>query len=184
MRERDPVKKGLVVAIAGLYEKSTRDPATNCLHWNGALSQGVPRIWTIDYRCGEKRTLSGPLAVYMIAHGKAPDGIPFRRCNNKDCVQPAHLLVARDRAELGRFITKLEFSKAWDKTARVRNIRAAMVSRGVQFVPDAVVLAIRGADKSVTGRAMARQYGLSESVVSSIRKGKSYTHVQPLPEAA
>ena len=90
-----------ISTIEDLRARSKRDPGGTCWLWGGALSAGRPAIWALDVDRVEMRSLSGPRAVWYIAHGtKLYDRIAYMRCWNTLCVCPAHVTWAATRGEL------------------------------------------------------------------------------------
>jgi hypothetical protein len=72
-----------------LMRRATRDPATGCLEWNGALNSAG---------CGTcqdegSQTLVHRIA-YVLAFGEIPTGMcVLHRCDNRRCFEPSHLWV-------------------------------------------------------------------------------------------
>lgn len=168
-----------ITKIADLRARSTVDPVTGCWHWQGAKStDGTPRIHAFDHDRGEKLTLSGPKAVWNIAHGESPaPGLAFRACVCTDCVNPVHMRKAQDKAEIGLHIRRSGRRKGTAVEARRVNIAKAQVATGRVPTPTEKVLAIRSAPETVTNRSLARQLALSEQVVSKIRRGQAHRHL-------
>jgi hypothetical protein len=92
------------------------------------------------------------------------------RCDNPRCVNPAHLFLGThsdnmaDRQQKGRAANCGMHSYARRPRAKITWEQANEIKR---------LLAIDG-DKYGTGRAIARQVGVSEAIVSSIRRGRSW----------
>jgi len=165
-----------ILTIEDLKSRSVRDPVTHCWHWQGAFSAGNPRIWTLDHERIEKRSMSGPKAVWNIAHGKPPmDRLVFRACGCKECVNPAHLKTAKDKAEIGEHIRRAGFRKGTATEARRANALKAIEAMGIVPTAPDVVIAVRAA--TGTGIAIAAQFGLSHQTVSKIRRGESHKHL-------
>lgn len=183
-------KHALIVTIAQLRERCVVDPVTRCWNWTGARNssrnggRGIPTLFAFDHRRGEKRTMSGPLAAWNIAHGESPrlGWLVFRACCNNDCLNPVHLSQARTRADIGRHVAIVGKRKGNNVEARRANIRKAWAVTGVVPTAPEIVLAIRAAPQDITGTALAQQYGMSQTTVSRIRLGQSHRHL--LAEAA
>lgn len=164
--------------VAAIKSHCIVDPVTHCWHWQGANSNGRPRIYTIDLRRMEKRMLDGPLALWMIAHGEVPRGIPYRYCLVHDCANPAHLQRASSRAELTKILAaKGLFQTPVNIAIRKANAAIARAKSGQVDTPDDVVRAIRAIGTSMSGREIARQFNLSESTALRIRSRKSRAEV-------
>lgn len=171
-------RKGLITDIAELKARCRVDPATHCWHWLGAATGRVqqPAIWAFDHARCEKRTMSGMLAAWNIAHGEAPTPgyFVFRACCNPACLNPVHLKLAKTRAEIGLHQRRAGSRRGKSVEARRQNIRLAWAAQGVTPTPDEIVLAIRAEPKTTTGLELAKRFGLSHTTVSRIRRGDSH----------
>lgn len=177
------MKRG-VLTIESLRERSVFDRHTFCWHWQAAKSEdGTPRIWTFDHERGEKRVLSGPKAVWNIAHGRAPRGLAFRRCGCTDCVNPVHHGEAPDKAAIGLHIRLAGWRKGTHLEARRASMAKAHVANGITPTPAHVVAQIVTADEHETNRSIARRLNLSDQVVSTIRRGLSRRNAVATKEA-
>lgn len=174
-------KHALITDIAALKARCTVDKATHCWIWTGAVtgSKGMPSIWCFDHDRGEKRTMIGTRAAWSIAHGEAPPPgeLIFRACCRQLCVNPAHLRRARNKAEIGEHYRRAGVRKGTHMEVRRENIKRAWAASGTAPTPLEVVQAIRKAPQSITGRALAVQFGIAEGTVSNIRLGKSHRGV-------
>lgn len=168
-----------IATIADIRARCEVDLVTHCWHWLGAMSgrKPAPRLHVLDLRVMEKRTISGPLALWMVAHGTVPNGLPFRRCLCFDCMNPAHLRVARDKAEIGRHAALSGKWKGKHVEQKRANLAKARAVSGVFETPVHKVLAIRSAPASVTSTELARSLGLSLQATSRIRRGETRVHV-------
>jgi hypothetical protein len=173
------VKRG-VLTVESLKERCIVDPATHCWLWQGAYSTaGTPRLHTIDYARQTKRSMSGPLAAWNIAHGEAPPhwALVFRGCQNRRCLNPAHLRLARDNADIGLHIRRAGTRKGKALQSCRENILKAHQAIGTVFTPRPVVLAIKQAPKEVRNVQLAAQFGMAPQTVSRIRRGETYAGV-------
>jgi hypothetical protein len=167
-----------MLTVQQLKARCIVDPATHCWLWQGACSvvDGTPRLYTFDHARGEKRTISGPLGAWNIAHQAAP--LPgyyvFRACGHRLCLNPAHLREMRDQAQIGRHIAASGRRKGIRSEACRAAAAKGRAARGIVDTPPEVVRAIRAAPADVTGRALAKLHGLNPSTVSSIRRGLSH----------
>lgn len=168
--------------MADLRERSRIDLASHCWHWTGALDrQGVPRIWTLDYERIEKRVMTGPRAVWNIAHNEAPApwAYIFRSCGCADCVNPAHMRLAHSRAEWGMYLRHSGRRKG--KGRGSESVRQAayrgLASQGQNLTSIDVVRAVKAAPLTINNCQLGRRLGVSHHVVGNIRRGKSYAWV-------
>lgn len=164
--------------VADLRARSLIDQATHCWHWQGAkVVDGTPRIWTFDYRKGEKTSTSGPAAVFMIAFERAPRVYAYRCCGSADCVNPAHVREAATRAAMGRAAALSGRRKGTYIEQRRANAAKAQQARGIVPTPPEVVKAIRSFGPGVTNLELAKQFGIGHTTVSKIRRGESRVEV-------
>lgn len=183
MSNATPHKRG-ITTVADIRDRCKVDPATHCWQWTGAASDGnQPRMHAFCHRVGEKRTMSGPEAVWNIAHGESPAGwLVYRTCCNVGglCLNPAHLKRARNREEGGRIIRSSGRLKGVRTEAQIQSTRETMLKRGIKTLPDATVLAIRAQPAGRMNIDIAREFGVAETVSSRIRLGRSYRHLLPV----
>lgn len=172
-----------VLTVDDLRRRSERRPGDLCWHWLGAkTTDGSPRIWTLDYERMEKMTLSGPKAVWNIAHGEGPRGrFVFRACVCTDCVNPAHMRLASTRAEMGAHIRLNGARKGTHVAQRAENIRKAWAVSGLVPTAPEVVIAVRADNGRLAD--IAARHGISANVASRIRLGQSHKNVKPIGPA-
>jgi hypothetical protein len=176
---QQPTRTRGIATIPDVRARSILDPLTGCWHWQGAKAwDGVPRIHAFDHARGEKRVMCGPQAVWNIAHGESPaPKLAFRACTCTDCVNPVHLRLARDKAEIGLHIRRRGNRKGKALEARRANARLAQIAAGHTPTPPEVVMAVRSAPAVVTNRELAALHGITDKVVSRIRRGESHRHL-------
>lgn len=140
--------------IAGLV------PEGDCLVWSLGKQEGYG-VLTVDY----KDYLTHRVA-YELENGPIPDGLQVRHtCDNPPCCKGSHLLIgtAKDNAQ--------------DRVERNRGARGER--HGMALVDEKTVLAV--IDKYNTGnysqRALAKEFGISQSSVHNFVAGKSWKHI-------
>lgn len=168
-----------VLTVESLKERCKVHPVTHCWEWQGAMSEGHPRVWTLDYERVCKRVMSGPLAAWHIAYQAPPRPgcLVFRACQNILCLNPAHLREARDKGEIGTHIRRLGSRVGTALESRRANILRAHAANGIRITPREKVLAVRAADRSLNNTQVGAMLGLTPSVVSAIRSGKRHAGV-------
>jgi hypothetical protein len=104
---------------------------------------------------------------YILHVGPIPDGLIIRHsCDTPPCCQPAHLLTGtygdnnRDRAERDRTIAPRGTSQHMSKLTE----------------PDVHAIRLLST-QGVPQRAIARQYGVSQTAVWAIVAGRTWRHV-------
>lgn len=174
-------KYGLITTTEELRARCETDPATHCWLWSGAYNKrsGMPIIWAFDYDRVEKRAMTGTRAAWSLAFGESPrnGALVYRSCCRATCVNPAHLRLADTRAEIGRHIRLSGTRKGTPRESWCKSLPSAWAASGVQITPPDLVRKVREAGPEVTGRSLASEYGLTESVVSRIRRGESHKWV-------
>lgn len=174
------MKRG-IATVEHVKARCEIDASTRCWNWLGAACpDGTPKLHTFDHARMCKRTMNGPLALWNIAHGDAPPSWAervFRRCGNRRCMNPVHLGLARNAAEIGEHQRRAGYRKGTHLEQRRAAIAKGHAAQGIVATPTAVVLAIRAADPQTTSRALARLHGLSDQVVSRIRRGLSFRNL-------
>lgn len=185
MASHDPPRRG-VATIDDLRARVVIDPATRCWIWQGASRHGSPRIWTLHIDDMDKAVLSGPRAVWYIAHGTKLGGrVAYMACWTKGCVCPVHVR-AGTRAEVNRLAGNAGLFNRTPQShaACVANARKARQARGVVDTPADVVLAVRAAAGSGTQKAIGQRFGLPKSTVSRILRGTNFKHLLAGPAQA
>lgn len=174
---------GLITSIAALRERCKVDPVSLCWEWQGATRGGsrpvarlFPVVYAYDHATGEKRGMSGPAAAWNIAHGEAPrpGHRVFRACGNCLCLNPVHLRQARNAAEIGQHQRRSGTLRGKNVEQHRASLAKARAAQGIVSTPIEIVRAIRSADASITGRELARRFGMSDSAVSRIRLGQTH----------
>lgn len=170
-----------MLTLDDLRRRCVIDPITNCWHWQGAKSvvDGVPRLYTFDHARCEKRTMSGPVAAWNIAHQRAP--LPgwkvYRCCGTTDCLAPYHLREVRNTKEMGRLIAASGRRKGAKSEAVLAAAARGRAAQGIVETPREIVLQIRAAPLEISGAELARQLGIPKYTVSRIRRGESFKGV-------
>lgn len=138
--------------------------------WKGSLRpDGRANIYAPDYTRGKggMRTQCGTRAVWHCMHRKpVPAGYRvFGTCPEQACCNPSHVRCASEE-DFGLWMRKNGNYKG--KTNRILANRAIGRKRSV-FTPESIAY-IQTSDK--TGRALARELGVSEQSVSKARRGE------------
>ncbi|MFP5379053.1 MAG: HNH endonuclease signature motif containing protein [Vicinamibacteria bacterium] len=135
---------------------------TGCWWWTAAVDEATGYGSFSVGRKGAQRKRGAHRFSYELMVGPVPDDLCVcHRCDNRSCVNPAHLFLGTradnnaDCASKGRTLRGEKSSNATLTEALVREIRAT---------------AERGVD-------VARRLGVSPSLVSSVRRGRSWRHV-------
>ena len=143
-------------------EKVYADPNCGCWLWGGTVGSGGYGTIGLGGK-GQGNALAHRIA-YELHNGSIPDGLHvMHKCDNRWCVNPAHLSVGtpadnlRDMREKGRAVY-------------VKGER-----HGSAKLTEAAVLDIR--TKRLSQHSFARLYGVDQSTISDVQTGKIWTHV-------
>ncbi len=134
------------------------DEDADCMIWRGASNPcSHPKIG----RASARR------AVWRLAHGD----IPKKRlitvtCENSMCLNPEHLALTTKSAVIRKVLSRLDVKVRKTASSR-RSTRASLGKITMEIARD-----IRASDK--LGRDWARELGVSESLVSLVKRGKTW----------
>lgn len=142
---------------------------TGCWHWKGALSNGKwPRIWAPNHtKEGSPMTAQpGRRAVWHVKTGKPiPDGHRvYGTCTDPKCMNPEHMACG-PTSECGAHMTATGRHKTVARTIANRENGGVRSSLNAELVAH-----IQTSTK--TGRALAEELNIAESVVSRARNGR------------
>lgn len=138
-----------------------------CWLWTAALnSKGYGTIGHGGRRpSGSWRTILAHRASYLMHVGPIQDGQDvLHRCDNPQCVRPAHLMLGDD-AENTR-----------DKMRKNRQARGEMLPQS--RLTDAAVREIRQQGARLDVHRAAARYGVTPSTISSVLRAATWRHVQ------
>lgn len=147
------------------HEKYIPEPNSGCWLWAAMIDRhGYGRVWALGRLDGSHRV------SYRLHHGPIPDGLHVcHKCDVRACVNPAHLFLGTqaenmaDRNEKGRASGGSSPGEA-HPMAKLTNADVTMIRR------------IYAAGREPQA-ALARQFGVSESVVSGIVHGRTWKHI-------
>ena len=130
---------------------------SGCHEWTGRIQpNGYGQVR------GNGKTVYAHRASWELANGPIPNGgFVLHACDNRRCVNPAHLRV-------GSFQDNMD-----DMTAKKRHAHGERNGHSKLKVVD--VLAIRAADE--LHEVLAGRYGVTQSIISMIRSRRIWKHV-------
>lgn len=141
----------------------------SCWLWTGWHDrQGYGRLrtpWSMrpPYNIGAHRM------SWELHHGKIREGLyVLHRCDNPACVNPAHLFLGTARENTQDALAKGRMR------ANTRPLRGSASKTSKLTEQD--VVAIRAS--SLSGRALARQYGVNPKTILGILKRHTWKHVR------
>lgn len=140
------------VEIAQFWSRVSVHSQDRCWIWNGATPKG-------EHGYGRFNGEYAHRIAYRMSNGEIPEGMIVRhQCDNRRCVNPAHLLVGTAADNTGDAIQ--------------RNRLASGSRHGRTRLTDEQVAEIRSSSEK--GRELAQRMGVSESTISYIRSGRSW----------
>ena len=172
------MKRG-IHTVADLRARYIVNHNTGCWIWQGAKVKGAPRLWGFDHTQGKLRVMTGPMAVWNLAHKEAPrkGNKVFRRCMVTLCLCPVHMGQARNPQEIGTHIRLNGARKGTAVEQRRANLAKAHVTIALTATPREIVIALRSAGPEVTTAALAKLHGIGTTTVSRIRRMQSHRDV-------
>ena len=153
--------KAEIPTLVKFERKIARSRDTECWLWVGSVGpQGYGAFWDSK----QNRRYRAHRAAWELYVGPIPDDIcVLHKCDVRHCVNPDHLFLG-DRAD--------NFADMWAK-GRYRAGRGTEMPNAK--LNDAAVRAIRRSSKSQ--RAIAREYGVDQSLICLVQTRKSWKHV-------
>lgn len=136
-----------------------REELGPCWIWTAArMTNGYGSFWFSDHSELAHRV------AWTFAFGAIPDGIhTLHRCDNRQCVNPGHLFLGTNDDNIA------------DRVAKGRSRRGEEHPHS-RLTADQVLEILGRAENGV---ALAREYGVSHTVIYKIRNGRSWKHLQP-----
>lgn len=137
---------------------SPEEDDNGCILWLGAQGRGGYGI------CGwRKKVWSVHRLAWINAHGEIPNGMHvLHTCDVRHCINPAHLWLGTNADNIA------------DKVRKGRASAATGTKNGNAKLTEADARAIRTDARPL--REIAAEYGVSETIVSGIRRGTKWRH--------
>jgi len=135
---------------------STRDERTGCLLWTGKTYRDLPYG-----RLGiDRRQHVAHRVAWEIANGPVPAGqIVRHRCDNPQCIEPAHLELGTQADNMQDMISRRRFDRTGERNNSAR-------------LTWPVVRALRAASTAgASVKQLAAEYGVCKSQVRNIISG-------------
>ena len=159
------------VVVARFWSKVDVQIGTDvCWEWQG----GKCRDGYGNFKLNGRATGAHRIA-YELHYGEHPGELHVcHRCDNRSCVNPYHLFLGTPADNSADMAAK---GRAHGPGLKGEDNPSARLT-------EADVLKIRELiAQGLTNIAIARRYGVTHSMISAIRRGKAWAHVQ-LPKAA
>lgn len=132
---------------------------SECIEWTGTTFKktGYGRRWF------NGKDTTAHRAAFIEHHGREPEGVVRHTCDNRLCYNVEHLtegsfqqnsddMVARDRSERGE--------RHWNHKLTAEQVAEILENRKT---------------RAVTQRSLAHKFGVTESAVTHVIKGRSWS---------
>lgn len=147
-----------------------------CWEWQGTkLSSGYGRFW---YKYG--RIFTHRLS-FILFNGVIPDGLfILHSCDNPCCVNPKHLHVGTKQENIQEAVLRKR-ALIGDLNPMRKHPRFGENSFRSKLKEKEVLKIIYYLNKGISGKELAKEYHVTESAISSIKSGKSWSYLNKPP---
>lgn len=137
------------------------DEVGDCLEWQGIMGNNTPQI-----RIARKLQMVRRVIRDMLGNPAAEGNYLAPSCGNPKCIKPEHI-IERTRAQHMKRIARLV-----DHNHPIRIAKLQKAKAHLRVVSDEGVAMIRADDRKAED--VARELGVSKSLVKKIRRGQAY----------
>lgn len=154
------------IQIALFWSKVKTGQPFQCWEWQGAQNgHGYGRIQQ------DGRLVAAHRVAFELVKGPVPDGLfVLHSCDNRRCCNPAHLRAGTNADNMR------------DMVERMRSAHGTGNGR-TKLTPEQVE-EIRTNAGGLTGEALAKKFGVSESTISYVRNGRSWKYAEVVVDRA
>ncbi len=157
-----------------LESLSIPEPNSGCLLWFGSTCAGGRYGALTTKVANKKKGYMSHRLSYELWCGPIPKGMHvLHKCDVSLCINPAHLFLGTHRDNMRDMAAK----------GRAKFLKGGLPRRGTENgrakLTEAQVRAIRSDGRS--GKAIAKEYGISGGSVGAIKKLKAWAHVGSAP---
>ena len=110
-----------------------------------------------------------------------PKNQVLHRCDNKACVNPAHLYIGSHRDNMNDMKNRMRSKRGDESPARIHiNTRPRGSKQGLAKLDESEVTEIltRYFDNNETAKYLSNCYGVSSTTITGILKGRTWSHVK------
>lgn len=139
-----------------------------CWLWNGSRTpDGYGQITVGSARDGTAARVHPHRLAWVLANGEIPDGLHVcHACDNPPCCNPQHLWIGTHADNMHDMISKGRKGTRTGRCLGETNGRAKLTEREVEE--------IRARRPAETQRALAAEYGVSQSHIGAIEHGRRW----------
>lgn len=145
---------------ARFAEKVDRRGPDECWEWTACRTRTGYGSFGM---CG--RVYSAHRAAFLLHHGREAAGCVLHRCDNRSCVNPAHLFEGTQAENIQ------------DMDSKRRRARGAALRRNKLTESDVPVIRALYRWSGFLNREIAAEYGVAVNTISAITAGTSWAHV-------
>lgn len=147
--------------VARFWSKVRKDGPNGCWRWCGShFANGYAAFW-LD---GQNHIAAR--VSFFLAHGRWPEPFVLHRCDNPDCVNPEHLFEGDQSANMQDREAKGRAKHLKGEQHRSAKLTAAEVEE---------IRRLLRAPSRGLGKALARRFGVTPSLITNIKKRRVWT---------
>lgn len=134
-----------------------------CWDWCGSFDRdGYGQISC----CRELRICKAHRASWIIHRGEIPEGLNvLHKCDNRKCTNPDHLFLGT------------AFENSRDIVYKDRQLKGSKNAAAKLKEEEAIDIK-RALKEGVSGAYLSRKYGVSKTIISRIKLGKTWKHIE------
>lgn len=152
--------------VSYFEQRCTEDESTGCWNWDRAVTKSKYGGYTET----DGRTLYAHRGMWAAVNGPVPDGVfVCHRCDNRRCVNPAHLFLGSHRENMADMVRKGRSNKAKGSAVGPSKLKERDVSI-IKWCLDAGVGQVK----------LAELYGVSQGTIGFIKRGETWRHVSAM----
>lgn len=171
MKTTKRVKGFVSVPLKDRFLSKVSKSEYGCWEWTGNIAGGGYGYIHAEGKLKRAHRVSHELFV-----GTIPEGLNvLHTCDNRKCVNPAHLFVGTQKDNLLDCYNKGR--RSWESLPQEKKTIGEKSHNAKLTAND--VLLIRASKLKISERELARTFGVSNGVIHSIISGKSWKHLLP-----
>jgi hypothetical protein len=167
-----------VSSLRDVFLRCTVPEIGGCWNWNAGTVHGMPYLWTVNLDNGRKCGVTGPRALWYIAHNQPlGERVAWMACGNRRCMFHQHVRSGT-RSEYFQLLASRDESRFGAATeARAEAAARGRAKRGIIDLPEHTVRQVQALSATTRNRDIAAATGISLSAVGRILNGHTYRHI-------